>query len=365
VASGRSYTPDCEEPDKKLSAVTASRDADFTEYVSARLPTLRRLALLLSRDWQRADDLVQVTMTKLYVHWGRASAADHIDAYARAMLVREFLHERRSGWTRRVSLSAVVPDSPAAAVDQDAALDLRTAVAALAPRQRAAGHCKLTTATPKQLNCTDGSSGMTAKITGQAPAVDGHRAFWTSAYLVWQYARGGWAWLGLPDHRGVGQRHDAVKVADHVRYGAATAPPVAFPVQLTGVPSRWQVSFLYYLPDAGMLRARVRDRFVGSKINLIGWPGRHALSGCAVAARSSPTVRWLASIAGEDARVPAPSPAARHEPGQLDQGADRLSGDAARADQTCASAALSITSASGYTCGHGGSGRWRLARRGG
>ena len=91
--------------------MSASRDAEYTEYVSARLPTLRRLAVVLCQDWQRADDLVQATITKLYVHWGRASAADHVNAYARAVLVREFVHERRSSWARRVSLSAGVADS--------------------------------------------------------------------------------------------------------------------------------------------------------------------------------------------------------------------------------------------------------------
>jgi RNA polymerase sigma-70 factor (sigma-E family) len=120
-----------------LSTVSAARDAEYTEYVTARLPALRRLAVVLCQDWQRADDLVQATITKLYVHWGRASAADHVDAYARAMLVREFVHERRSSWVRRVSLGGGVTDRPAAAVDHDAALDLRAAVAALPPRQRA------------------------------------------------------------------------------------------------------------------------------------------------------------------------------------------------------------------------------------
>jgi RNA polymerase sigma-70 factor (sigma-E family) len=125
--------PDDEEP----SAVSASRDAEYTAYVCARLPSLRRLAMLLCQDWQRADDLVQATITQLYVHWGRASAADHTDAYARTILIREFAHERRSGWARRVRLSGEVTESPAAAVDHEAALDLRTAVAALPPRQRA------------------------------------------------------------------------------------------------------------------------------------------------------------------------------------------------------------------------------------
>jgi len=82
-------------------------------------------------------DLAQATLTQLYVHWGRVQAATHPDAYARAVLVRESIHERRSVWVKRVSLSGTVTGPPAAAVDQDAVLDLRAAVAALPPRQRA------------------------------------------------------------------------------------------------------------------------------------------------------------------------------------------------------------------------------------
>jgi RNA polymerase sigma-70 factor (sigma-E family) len=124
-------------PTMEGPAVSAGRDAEFTEYVSARLPSLRRLAMLLCQDWQRADDLVQAAITKLYVHWGRARRADHVDAYARAVLVHEFVHERRSGWARRVSLTGTVTEPAAAAVDHDAVLDLRTALAALPARQRA------------------------------------------------------------------------------------------------------------------------------------------------------------------------------------------------------------------------------------
>jgi RNA polymerase sigma-70 factor (sigma-E family) len=117
--------------------VSRSRDAEYTEYVAARLSSLRRLAAVLCDDWQRADDLVQAALVKLYVHWGRVRAASHTDAYARAVLVREFIHDRRSTWVKRVSLSGQVTDSPAAAVDHDAVLDLRAAVAALPARQRA------------------------------------------------------------------------------------------------------------------------------------------------------------------------------------------------------------------------------------
>ncbi len=59
------------------------------------------------------------TLIKLYVRWSRVRAADHPDAYARTVLVREFIQERRSLWVKRVSLVGRVSDSPAAAVDHD------------------------------------------------------------------------------------------------------------------------------------------------------------------------------------------------------------------------------------------------------
>ena len=117
--------------------VSARHDDEFTDYVSARMQPLRRLAYLLCQDWQRADDLVQAAITRLYVHWGRARELEHTDAYARSILVREFLSERRSGWARRVRLGAEPRERAALAGDLDGALDLRAALAGLPPRQRA------------------------------------------------------------------------------------------------------------------------------------------------------------------------------------------------------------------------------------
>src|SRR5258708_3416447 len=122
-------------PTMECRALRAGGDAGCTGYVSARLPSLRRLAWRLGRDWQRADDLVQAAITKLYVHWGRARRADHVDAYARAVLVHEFVHERRSGWARRGSLTGTVTETPPAARHHDAVLDLRAALAMLPARQ--------------------------------------------------------------------------------------------------------------------------------------------------------------------------------------------------------------------------------------
>ncbi len=114
-----------------------AREAEFTRFVSARLPSLRRLAMLLCQDWQRADDLVQAALIKLYVKWPRAVAADNIDAYARAIVVREFLDERRSSWRTRVTLSDQPPDRQADPPDTDSAIDLQAAMSVLPARQRA------------------------------------------------------------------------------------------------------------------------------------------------------------------------------------------------------------------------------------
>jgi RNA polymerase sigma-70 factor (sigma-E family) len=117
--------------------VNARRDEDFTGYVQARLAWLRRVAYLLCQDWQQADDLVQTAITSLYVHWRRASTMEHTDGYARTILVRAFLSERRGGWARRVTLAGTLPDAPSVGPDINAALDVRAALASLPPRQRA------------------------------------------------------------------------------------------------------------------------------------------------------------------------------------------------------------------------------------
>lgn len=115
----------------------SGRQADYVAYVEGRLAWLRRLAYLLCQDWHSADDLVQVTVTRLFTHWPRAARMDNTDAYVRTILVRTFLDERRSPWFRRVLLPGVQADRAAVCADPDAVLDVREALAAIPPRQRA------------------------------------------------------------------------------------------------------------------------------------------------------------------------------------------------------------------------------------
>lgn len=114
------------------------RDAEFTEYLKARSAWLTRVGYLLCGDWHRADDLAQNAAVRLYRHWGRASRADNVDAYARRILVNVYLDEQRSGWSRFTFLYRGTIEREAPTLDVDASLELREALARLAPRQRAA-----------------------------------------------------------------------------------------------------------------------------------------------------------------------------------------------------------------------------------
>ena len=158
--------------------MTSQSDREFADYIAARLEALRRLAFLLCQDWHGADDLAQAAAIKAYMHWARAARADNTDAYVNAILVREFLHERRSGWARRVSLTEP-PELAASQADHDGSLDLQSAVAALPPRQRAVlvlrFYCDLNIyQTAEALGCTPGTvKSQTAKALGSLRRVIG------------------------------------------------------------------------------------------------------------------------------------------------------------------------------------------------
>jgi hypothetical protein len=88
-------------------------------------------------------------------------------------------------------------------------------------------------------------------LTSRAPDINGHHAYWATAYaahqsgpvLAWQYAPGSWAVLELGKTKSLDTRwrHEVVKAARHARFGAHAAPPVAFPIQLTGLPASWRL----------------------------------------------------------------------------------------------------------------------------
>lgn len=85
--------------------MTPTQERDFREFVAARIALWRRTAYLLCRDWHTADDLVSITVGKLYRRWRRVDAAEHPDAYARSVLTRAWLDERRRPWRREAAVA--------------------------------------------------------------------------------------------------------------------------------------------------------------------------------------------------------------------------------------------------------------------
>ncbi|MFI6735085.1 SigE family RNA polymerase sigma factor [Nonomuraea sp. NPDC050451] len=139
-----------------------SLDEEYTAYVSGRLSWLRKIAYPLCQDWHRADDLVQTAITRLYVKWRQARAADDLDAYVRTMLIRVFLAEQRGGWFSRVRVTSELSDQRVEGGDRDMVMDVNRALAAVPARQRATlvlrFHCDLSVEqTAHALGCSTGT----------------------------------------------------------------------------------------------------------------------------------------------------------------------------------------------------------------
>ena len=110
-------------------------EAEYVEFAEASVERLRSTAFLMCRDWHLAQDLTQITLTKVYLPWARVSRAGNVDAYARKVLIRAYLDHVR----RRSSGEVVTATVPETARDdtQDLRLTLLDALALLPPRDRA------------------------------------------------------------------------------------------------------------------------------------------------------------------------------------------------------------------------------------
>ncbi|GAA5052741.1 SigE family RNA polymerase sigma factor [Streptomyces similanensis] len=100
------------------------RDDGYPEFAAARAGHLYRSACLLTGgDTHLAEDLVQETLGRVYLKWGRISAADNPAGYVQTVLTRTFLAHRRRHSSRRERATDVLPEVPGAA-DGDASLRL-------------------------------------------------------------------------------------------------------------------------------------------------------------------------------------------------------------------------------------------------
>lgn len=83
----------------------------FTEFVRAHTASLFRSAYLMTGDFQRAEDVLQAALVRVYQHWSRVDAADRPVAYARKVVINEALSWWRRSSSRETLLT--LSDEPA------------------------------------------------------------------------------------------------------------------------------------------------------------------------------------------------------------------------------------------------------------
>ena len=112
----------------------------FVDFVVARGPALHRTAVLLTRQEQAAEDLVQIALAKAWQSWSRIDG-NH-EAYVRAIIVNEFASTWRRRWRGELS-TADLPELPGDGHADDLSdgasrrQSLMAALATLPPRRRA------------------------------------------------------------------------------------------------------------------------------------------------------------------------------------------------------------------------------------
>lgn len=110
---------------------------DFRAFVSERMDRWRRTAYLLCQDWYTADDVVSITVTKLFRNWRKVQAAANRDAYAQRVLSRSWLDEAKRA-SRRELPQAQPAEAAWSVPDRIADREsLARLLRTLGPRQRA------------------------------------------------------------------------------------------------------------------------------------------------------------------------------------------------------------------------------------
>ncbi|MGL5826957.1 MAG: SigE family RNA polymerase sigma factor [Nocardioides sp.] len=117
----------------------ASLENTYVDFVQAQQVRLGRIAYVLSGDRAAAEDLLQITLLKLYVAWPRVRQHGQEMAYARRIMTRAFIDEHRRVRWRRESvglddIEVAQSSAESAVLDRVTLVD---AMQALPPMQRA------------------------------------------------------------------------------------------------------------------------------------------------------------------------------------------------------------------------------------
>jgi len=84
----------------------------FREFAVRQAAPLRRCAYLFCGDWHLAEDLMQTTLIKIYKSWSRVEKRESLQHYARTVLLRTWLDEKRRPFRRSEFGGANVPEVP-------------------------------------------------------------------------------------------------------------------------------------------------------------------------------------------------------------------------------------------------------------
>jgi RNA polymerase sigma-70 factor (sigma-E family) len=110
--------------------------SEFDAFAVASMTRLRRLAYAWCRDQDRADDLVQGALERVFAAWPRVRRSEDPFAYTRTTMIRLLISEQRRPRFRREISSDDLPELAAAEADVAGRLDLIALVHRLPRRQR-------------------------------------------------------------------------------------------------------------------------------------------------------------------------------------------------------------------------------------
>jgi RNA polymerase sigma-70 factor (sigma-E family) len=113
-------------------------DPQLADYVAARWPALVRYATVVCGDAVEGEALAQAALVRLASRWWLIRDRGNIDAYVRTTIIRGHLnvrHRLRDRERRVADIPAVALSDPTDHVGRG--IDIRRALAALPPRQRA------------------------------------------------------------------------------------------------------------------------------------------------------------------------------------------------------------------------------------
>ncbi|MFD9738485.1 RNA polymerase sigma factor [Umezawaea sp. NPDC059074] len=121
-----------------------AEEQGFREFAVTHAASLRRTAYLFCGDWHTAEDLMQQSLMKLYQAWHRVQQQDHAGAYARKILLRTWLDEKRRPWRRAEQRDGELPETADSGADPDLVSGrlwakelIQKALIKVPPRQRA------------------------------------------------------------------------------------------------------------------------------------------------------------------------------------------------------------------------------------